>query len=157
MNREDLRSWLALLRLPGIGPVTLLPWLADGQDVRELLNNPPAGIPERLRRLLQHPDWRTVDQDMEWLDQPDNHLLPVTDPRYPAQLKTIPDPPTALFVHGDPGVLSTPQIAMVGSRNPSAGGARTAHDFARHFASCGLAVTSGLAMGIDAACHQGAL
>ena len=157
MDTEDLRSWFALLRLPGIGPVSLLPLLAEGQDVRELLNNPPPGIPERLRQLLKHPDWQAADQDMNWLAQPDNHLLPVTDPRYPAQLKTIPDPPTALFVHGDPDMLSTPQIAMVGSRNPSSGGARTAHDFARHFAACGLAVTSGLAMGIDAACHQGAL
>lgn len=157
MDKEYLRSWLALLRLPGIGPVSLLPLLAEGQDVRELLNNPPPGIPERLRKLLKHPDWQAADQDMNWLAQPDNHLLPVTDPRYPTQLKAIPDPPTALFVHGDPDMLSTPQIAMVGSRNPSAGGARTAHDFARHFAACGLAVTSGLAMGIDAACHQGAL
>ncbi len=157
MDEEDLRSWFALLRLPGIGPVTLQPLLANGQDVRELLNNPPAGIPGRLRRLLKHPDWHAVDQDMQWLAQPDNHLLPITDPRYPAQLKTIPDPPIALSVHGDPDMLSTPQIAMVGSRNPSTGGARTAHDFARHFAATGLAITSGLAIGIDAACHQGAL
>lgn len=157
MNKEDLRSWLALLRLPGIGPMTLQPLLANGQDVRELLNNPPAGIPDSLRQLLKHPDWQAVDKDMHWLAQPDNHLLPVTDPRYPAQLKTIPDPPVALFVHGNPDMLSTPQIAMVGSRNPSVGGARTAHDFARHFAACGLSVTSGMAMGIDAASHQGAL
>jgi len=157
LDKEDLRSWLALLHLPGIGPVTLQPLLTNAQDALELLNNPPAGIPSRLRQLLKHPDWQAVDQDMQWLAEPDNHLLPVTDPRYPAQLKTIPDPPTALYVHGDPDMLSTPQIAMVGSRNPSTGGARTAHEFARHFAACGLTVTSGLAMGIDAACHQGAL
>lgn len=157
MDKEDLRSWLALLHLPGIGPVTLLPLLANAEDALELLNNPPAAIPRRLHQLLQHPDWEAVEQDLQWLSEPDNHLLPVTDPRYPPQLKTIPDPPTALYVHGNPDVLSTPQIAMVGSRNPSAGGARTAQDFARHFSACGLTVTSGLAMGIDAACHQGAL
>ena len=157
MDKEVLRSWFALLRLPGVGPASLLPLLAQGQDVRALLSNPPPGIPVRMRQLLQRPDWQAADQDMNWLAQPDNHLLPVTDPRYPAQLKTIHDPPAALFVHGNPDMLSTPQIAMVGSRNPSAGGARTAQDFARHFANCGLAVTSGLAMGIDAACHQGAL
>ncbi len=157
MDKEHLRSWLALLRLPGIGPVSLLPLLADGQDVCKLLNDPPNHIPGRLRYLLMHPDWVVVDQDMQWLAQPDNYLLTITDSRYPAQLKTIPNPPIALFVHGDLDTLSTPQIAMVGSRNPSTGGARTAHDFARHFAACGLAITSGLAVGIDAACHQGAL
>lgn len=157
MDTDDLRSWLALLRMPGIGPQTLRPLLTEPQSAYKLLHNPPAGLPDRLRQRLQQPDWEAVDQDVQWLAQPHNHLLPITDPRYPTQLKSISDPPTALFVHGNPDVLATPQIAMVGSRNPSAGGARTAHDFARHFAGCGLGVTSGLAMGIDAACHQGAL
>lgn len=157
MDKEHLRSWLALLRLPGIGPITLQPLLTDQQCPQKLLSKPPADIPERLRQLLKHPDWPAADRDMQWLAQPDNHFLPITDPRYPLQLKTIPDPPSALFVHGDPDMLSTPQIAMVGSRNPSTGGARTAHDFARHFATTGLTITSGLAMGIDAASHQGAL
>lgn len=157
MDEEHLRSWLALLRLPGIGPVSLQPFLTDYQDAHKLIHNPPQGLPDRLGRLLKHPDWPSVDKDMQWLAEPDNHLLPLSDPRYPAQLKTIADPPTALFVHGDPDVLSSPQIAMVGSRNPSTGGARTAHDFARHFATTGLTITSGLAMGIDASCHRGAI
>jgi len=157
LDKEHLRSWLALLRLPGIGPVTLQSLLTGDRCAHELLNNPPAGIPERLRQRLKQPDWLAADQDMQWLSQPGNHFLPITDPRYPAQLKTIADPPSALFVHGDLSILSTPQIAMVGSRNPSTGGARTAHDFALHFAATGLTITSGLAMGIDAASHQGAL
>ena len=157
MDKDDTRSWLALLRLPGIGPRTLQPLLSDDKSARKLLNDPPAGLPSRLNQRLHQPDWNAVDQDEQWLSQPDNHLLPIVDPRYPVQLKTIADPPAALFVHGNPDALATPQIAMVGSRNPSRDGARTAHDFARHFAACGLSVTSGLAMGIDAACHQGAL
>ncbi len=157
MDEEHLRSWLALLRLPGIGPVSLHPFLSEYQDAHKLINHPPRGVPERLGRLLKHPDWHSVDKDMQWLAEPDNHLLPLSDPRYPPQLKTVAAPPTALFVHGDPDVLSSPQIAMVGSRNPSTGGARTAHDFAHHFAITGLTITSGLAMGIDANCHQGAI
>ncbi len=60
-------------------------------------------------------------------------------------------------MHGNPAVLATPQLALVGSRNPSAAGRDLAHDFARHLCGAGLTVTSGLALGIDAASHQGAL
>ena len=62
-----------------------------------------------------------------------------------------------LYVRGDPAVLAEPQLAMVGSRNPTAAGRETARAFAGAFARAGLAVTSGLALGIDAACHEGAL
>lgn len=157
MDRESLKSWLALLHLQGIGPVTLLPLLREAGGAHELLRRPPKHLPEKLLTLLKQPDWDAVERDSQWLEQADNHLLPIFDPRYPELLKAIPDPPIALFVHGDPGILSTPQIAMVGSRNPSSGGARTASDFAQHFASNGLTVTSGFAIGIDTACHRGAL
>ena len=62
-----------------------------------------------------------------------------------------------MFVRGDPAALSLPQLAIVGSRNPTAGGRDNATSFAAHLARCGLAITSGLAIGIDAAAHQGAL
>jgi DNA processing protein len=65
--------------------------------------------------------------------------------------------PVALYVRGIPSVLSLPQLAIVGSRNPTATGRETAFEFARHLANCGLAITSGLAVGIDAASHRGAL
>ena len=67
------------------------------------------------------------------------------------------DAPIGLFVRGDPAALSLPQLAIVGSRNPTAGGRDNATSFAAHLARCGLAITSGLAIGIDAAAHQGAL
>ncbi len=72
-------------------------------------------------------------------------------------MREIPDPPPLLFVHGDPEVLRTPQLAMVGSRNPSMPGGETARDFAYHLAASGLSITSGLAIGIDGASHSGAL
>jgi DNA processing protein len=62
-----------------------------------------------------------------------------------------------LYVRGETQVLRDPQLAMVGSRNPTAGGRSTARDFASFFARAGLTITSGLALGIDAACHEGAL
>jgi len=69
----------------------------------------------------------------------------------------VSDAPVGLFVRGDPAVLSLPQLAIVGSRNPTAGGRDNATSFAAHLARGGLAITSGLAIGIDAAAHQGAL
>jgi len=92
-----------------------------------------------------------------WLDQPDNYLISIQDEGYPALLREIPDPPQQLYVHGDPTVLHTHQLAIVGSRNPSPGGQQTAHEFASALAQAGLTITSGLALGIDAAAHEGAL
>ncbi|MEO8223763.1 MAG: DNA-processing protein DprA [Gammaproteobacteria bacterium] len=92
-----------------------------------------------------------------WLARPDAHLLTPSDRRYPALLREIPDPPAQLFVRGDPDTLSLPQLAIVGSRNATPGGADTARDFAAHLATRGFCITSGLAEGIDAAAHRGAL
>jgi DNA processing protein len=79
------------------------------------------------------------------------------DPRYPAQLAAVPGCPEVLYVAGDPAVLSLPQVAIVGSRAATAAGRETAFEFAAALAGAGLAITSGLAIGIDAAAHRGAL
>ncbi|HUG04176.1 MAG TPA: DNA-processing protein DprA [Steroidobacteraceae bacterium] len=79
------------------------------------------------------------------------------DPRYPPQLAAVPGYPEVLFVSGDPAVLVLPQIAIVGSRSATAAGRETAFEFASALAAAGLAITSGLALGIDAAAHRGAL
>jgi DNA processing protein len=72
-------------------------------------------------------------------------------------LRESPDAPGVLYVRGDVRILSEPQLAMVGSRNPTAGGRATAREFAMFFANAGITITSGLALGIDTACHEGAL
>ncbi|WP_366637239.1 DNA-processing protein DprA [Aquisalimonas sp.] len=84
-------------------------------------------------------------------------MLTWTDTRYPALLREMDSPPLCLYVNGDPDVLNVPQLAIVGSRNATAGGRSTAREFAEHLASRGLTITSGLAVGVDAAAHQGAL
>lgn len=114
-------------------------------------------LPEAALDYLSHPDWQSVEQDLHWLEQPGNHLLHQDDPRYPPLLRQIPYPPPLLFVHGDPLCLQAPQLAIVGSRSPTPLGRETAHSFAAHLAGAGLVITSGLAFGIDAAAHQGAL
>ena len=154
---DETAAWCALLRAPGVGPQTLNPLLTSGGSARRLLQQPAAEIPVVLREYLRAPDWKGVEDDMCWLDQPRNHLLKITDPGYPSRLRELPNPPTALFLHGDPDLLDLPQLAIVGSRNPSTGGRRNAQAFAAHLAGAGLVIGSGLATGIDAAAHRGAL
>lgn len=115
------------------------------------------GLPDTALDYLRNPDWRRVEQDLAWLERPRNHLLRLDDSRYPPLLRQIAYPPPLLFVHGEPDCLRTPQLAIVGTRNPTPPGRETAHRFAAHLAEGGLTITSGLALGIDAAAHQGAL
>ena len=92
-----------------------------------------------------------------WLERPDAHLLTPADAGYPQLLREISRPPAQLFVRGNVAALALPQLAIVGSRSATPGGTETAHAFARHLAARGFCITSGLAEGIDAAAHQGAL
>ncbi len=159
---SELRYWLALLRAPGLGTRGALEVLTRTTP-EALFSTALAGeIRERLRAdtrdYFRNPDWSPVDADLAWLaTSPRNHIITLHDPTYPLLLKEITDPPLVLFVHGDPAVLNRPQIAMVGSLNPTPQGLENAHAFAQSFAHTGLTITSGLALGIDAACHEGAL
>ncbi len=90
-------------------------------------------------------------------DSSDVQLLTPGDAAYPALLREIPRPPPQLFIRGAVAALSLPQLAIVGSRNATPAGAETARDFASHLAARGFCITSGLAEGIDAAAHRGAL
>ncbi|AEG32276.1 DNA-processing protein DprA [Thiomicrospira cyclica] len=93
----------------------------------------------------------------QWLLQPQNHLVLLGDAAYPPLLKTIADPPIALFVKGDIVCLQQPQFAIVGSRHATRQGLAVTADFAEALANAGLQIVSGLARGIDAAAHQGGL
>jgi DNA processing protein len=98
-----------------------------------------------------------IDRDLEWLAGPGRSLVTADDPSYPVQLAAVAGMPAALFVRGDAELLSRPQVAIVGSRAATAAGRETAFRFAARLAAHGFAITSGLATGIDAAAHRGAL
>lgn len=115
------------------------------------------GLKSDIIHSLKNPDWALVDYDLNWLEQPNNSVITLHDTNYPVLLKEISDPPPLLFVRGNPALLSLPQIAIVGSRNPSVSGLDIAFNFAKTLAHHGFAITSGLALGIDAASHRGAL
>ena len=115
------------------------------------------GLDERQCQAMQNPGSDDFARSQAWLVQPEHHLLGWQDPDYPALLRRISSPPLVLFVAGNPANLWHPAVAVVGSRTPSAGGRDNAHDFAHALAMSGLAVTSGLAAGIDTAAHEGAI
>lgn len=92
-----------------------------------------------------------------WLAESRHALIRREDEDFPALLAAIADPPDALYVDGDPAALHLPCLAIIGSRNPTAGGARNAFEFARYLGQNGFCIVSGLAAGIDAAAHRGAL
>ena len=115
------------------------------------------GLSAASIEAIQNPDWASVETDMAWLQQPHHHLMPITSEQYPDLLKQIHDPPPLLFLSGDPDLLQLPQLAIVGSRNPSQNGQNIAEEFARVLSDHGLCITSGMALGIDACAHRGAL
>lgn len=117
---------------------------------------PQAGLSREECAQIDRDD-ELLERTLAWLDHPRNHLLTWNDAAYPALLREIPSPPALLHVCGDPEVLSLPQIAIVGSRNPTASGEQNATAFAEHLVRAGFVVTSGLALGIDACAHRGAL
>jgi DNA processing protein len=115
------------------------------------------GLKSDIINSIKKPDWAMIDYDLSWLAQENNLAITINDPNYPLQLKEIADPPPILFVRGNPEILPLPQIAIVGSRNPSSLGEETAFNFAKTLCRHGFIITSGLALGIDAASHRGAL
>ena len=115
------------------------------------------GLSDEAASAITHPDEAKIESDLQWLADPDHHLLCWEDDDYPVLLRRISNPPATLFVDGDPGCLWQPQIAVIGSRNPTAGGLDHARDFAATLARQGMTITSGLASGIDTAAHVAAL
>ncbi len=147
-GREGARRLLAAFGPPSAifdaGPAA---WRsAAGATVAEALATPPPDLEAR------------VDVTRAWLaGGPDRVLWTLGDAAYPAALLDTPDPPLLLFAHGDPAWLAPPAIAIVGSRNATAQGLDNAHAFARALGEAGHVIVSGLAAGIDAAAHEGAL
>ena len=157
----DARHWLALARTPG-GRATLGALLDELGTPEALFTAPQAALrsrslPDETLGWLSAPDWAQVDADLAWLAASGTTLVVRGAPEYPALLAATDDPPLLLFVRGHAAVLQRPQLAVVGSRNPTPLGARDAHAFADALTAAGLVITSGLALGIDGAAHQGAL
>ncbi len=163
LPEDELRARLHFWRAKGIGPTSI-------RRIVEYFGGAAAALQVGDQALLEAglktagiaayraqspnaalPDW-------QWLNASEqHHILTPEDSRYPELLKRIQTAPPLLFVLGNPDILNDPQIAVVGTRNPTQGGKDNARAFASHFAAHGLTVTSGLAVGIDAYGHEAAL
>ncbi len=159
---NQLRYWLALHHTPYIGPMgvqSLLDVIDKPSTLFENLNDisEQVNFNPRSLKYLRNPNWAKIDEELCWAELNDNHILTLDHADYPQLLKEIPDPPTLLYLHGNPSLLKTTQIAMVGSRNPSPAGRDTAYNFARHLSVQNFTITSGLALGVDYESHRGAL
>jgi len=160
---DDLNDWLALLQAPQVGAATARR-LADGfggpraalhasdQDLQR------AGVSLAARQVLRAPNWQAVEAALDWLHaEPACTAITLSSDNYPPLLAAIDDAPPVLFVRGDCELLTGPHLAIVGSRNPTRPAIHTAHDFAAALSRVGVGIVSGLAAGIDAAAHRGAL
>lgn len=167
---SPLAATLLVLRLPDVGVAgywrllelfeSPLQFLSEPvQSLRSLLNPVAADMLTRFHADPEGSDvGRKLAAELAYIEsQPSLHCLTYDSPLYPRLLREIPRPPPLLYVRGDPTCLSLPQLAIVGSRNPSGGGSENAERFAHYLAERGFAITSGLALGIDAAAHRGAL
>jgi DNA processing protein len=153
---------MALSRAPALDVSSLSTALALLGGVSGLLGSSDgarqsAGIPKPASEFMSRACFSPSAAEQAWLKDPTHHVVPFTDPRYPASLRVLSRSPVALYVDGNADVLNDPQLSIVGSRNPTPAGRDIAFEFAESLAACGLGITSGLAEGIDAAAHRGAL
>lgn len=118
-------------------------------------------LPPRIASLLASPGSKEildgVERDLVWLGKENHFLVSIFDPQYPFLLQQIEDPPICLFCMGHLPLLKQDQVAIVGSRKPTRLGLKIAGDFASELTQQAITITSGLAHGIDAAAHGGAL
>lgn len=162
---EDFEAWFRLLATPGVGRVTARRLLAACGSPDAVLRAPRATLQALAGAEVAHAvgaadaaiDARLV-QAQRWLaGGPARSVLTLGDPAYPARLLQTVDPPLMLYVEGALPALSAPALAIVGSRSATAQGLDNARAFAAALGRDGLVVVSGLALGIDAAAHEGAL
>lgn len=167
----DTRFWgIALSRLKGIGPKILFnllnnfdsaqlaleaseqEWKALGMNI-----NIRAQLAELKRDPINHPCGQQALKDIDWLDQNNASVITWFDANYPALLRELTVPPPLLYVRGNLDLLNKPQIAVIGSRNASVNGLDNAHRLSYQLAQSCFVITSGLALGVDASAHRGAL
>jgi DNA processing protein len=163
---DELRAWLRLVHSPGLGASAARRLLAAFGSPEQALD---AGVTAwrevcgagasqaLLEPSIDH--GALLDATLAWIagDPARRHVVTLGDPAYPAALLETADPPLLLYAQGRLSLLGEPSLAIVGSRHATPGGLDNAHAFAAHLSATGLVITSGLALGIDGAAHEGAL
>lgn len=165
LSTEMLSAWLRLSMTPGLGPI-------QGQRLLSHFPNPLAVeqcTPQQLAALVpkalcagllsarKEDVTRQIARALQWAEQDEQFILTPDQPQYPSLLKHMADAPLVLYAKGHLARLQRPALAIVGARNATADGLEHASDFADALARRGWCVVSGLAQGIDAAAHRGAM
>lgn len=162
ISAEETRLRVALLRACAGNPSILRRLLAGGGHIGAAAKH-PGRWPDEVRSVLHSlcasaaGPAQTSTTDRDFLALADASVIACDDERFPPLLGEIREAPPLLFCRGNPAVLSRPQIAIVGSRHASPAGLATARAFAADLAAAGFVITSGMALGIDAMAHEGAL
>jgi len=152
LDPQERLDWLRLARTETVGPVTFYALLRRFGSARASLQALP-----RLSRPVVAMGLRDVEAELTALARLGARLVCWGEPDYPAALATVEDAPPVLTVLGDPALLQMPIVAVVGARNASANGRRIASELSAGLGEAGIVVGSGMARGIDAAAHLGAL
>lgn len=159
---NDLHHWLRLTLIPGIGLERQRHLLAAFGLPEHIFSASRHAVAQVIgdklaRALFEHDNQRAIDISLAWASESGNTLITLADAAYPASLLETPDPPTVLYAKGNIGLLQQKSIALVGARNATPQGESNAHAFAKALSQASLTIVSGLALGIDAAAHRGAL
>lgn len=162
IEESDVALWISLNFIPGLGNAGICQLLArfgspeaifsaKSQQLREVVDE---GIAQKISNGI---DAELIKPTLDWLHKDDTHIVTLADETYPQHLLQITNPPALLYAIGDLHWLNHPSIAIVGSRNSTPQGEKNAEDFSTSLCSNGLCVVSGMALGIDAAAHRGAI
>lgn len=165
LSESLVDAWLRLALAPGLTTRRRLRILQLAGDPQVLRKSIPADAAatldaarlESLRHAMSRGSWEELDACKAWLQEPGRGIVTLGDLDYPRALLDLPDPPLLLFFRGNRELFLHTGLAIVGSRNPTPQGVMNAHEFAASWAATGRTVISGLAAGIDAAAHLGAL
>lgn len=167
MQKSNIHYWLALKLVPrlaihkklalvdlyGLTALFSLSLSDQSSSVLSSANN----LTAKQLAAFHYPDWDSIDNIIQKSLECGSEIVVFDDSEYPQLLKQIYDPPLVLFVQGNKALLNYNQLAVVGSRSASINGRENAFHFAQQLAQVGFVITSGLALGIDASAHKGAL
>ncbi len=167
IDRKDVRAWLTLHLVPGLGPVTcnkLVTYFGSAEKVLSAGNSLLAGVtplrPETVAALSGEGRQQLTEQvnkEIERAEKENITIIPFVDSHYPDLLKKIHDPPPVLYLKGNPEVLNCRGLGIVGSRASTVYGTSVAEQMANTLSRQGFTIISGMALGIDTAAHKGAL
>jgi DNA processing protein len=161
-DEASLKAWLALSLTRGLGGESARRLLKEFGSPDAIYAAPVSSLKSVVKTDVAAEISRgiadeTVDPALAWLEDNNNHIVTLADSDYPQALLNIPDPPLLLYVKGRLDLLNRPALAVVGSRSATPQGINNAEAFAKSLSDAGLCIISGMAHGIDAAAHRGAL